>query len=43
MNRRHLLQNFAALAGAGSLPAFADSTRILLGQSAPFSGPKTLR
>lgn len=39
MKRRHLLQNFAALAGAGSLPAFADSTRILLGQSAPFSGP----
>jgi ABC-type branched-subunit amino acid transport system substrate-binding protein len=39
MNRRHLLQNFAALAGASSLPAFADTSRILLGQSAPFSGP----
>ncbi|MDH0863944.1 ABC transporter substrate-binding protein [Mitsuaria sp. GD03876] len=39
MNRRHLLQNFAALAGAGSLPAFADNARIMLGQSAPFIGP----
>ena len=39
MNRRQLLQNFAALAGAGSLPAFADNSRIVLGQSAPFSGP----
>ena len=39
MNRRHLLQNLAALAGAGSLPAFADNARIVLGQSAPFSGP----
>ncbi len=39
MNRRHLLQNFAALAGASALPAFADNSRIVLGQSAPFSGP----
>ncbi|WP_423600108.1 ABC transporter substrate-binding protein [Roseateles sp. MS654] len=39
MKRRHLLQNFAALAGAGALPALADNSRIVLGQSAPFSGP----
>lgn len=40
MNRRHLLRQAAALAGAASLPAFAaDSSRILLGQSAPFTGP----
>lgn len=39
MNRRHLLQHLAAVAGASSLPAFADNSRILLGQSAPFTGP----
>lgn len=39
MHRRHLLQQLAAVAGAGCLPAFADNSRILLGQSAPFTGP----
>jgi branched-chain amino acid transport system substrate-binding protein len=39
MNRRHLLQSVAALTGAGSLSSFADVPRIVLGQSAPFSGP----
>lgn len=39
MNRRLALQHLAALAGAGSLPVFADPSRIVLGQSAPLSGP----
>ncbi|HSI48925.1 MAG TPA: ABC transporter substrate-binding protein [Ideonella sp.] len=39
MNRRHLLRHLAALSGAASLPALADSAPILLGQSAPFTGP----
>ncbi len=39
MKRRQLLQHAAAFAGAASLPVFADNSRIILGQSAPFSGP----
>lgn len=39
MNRRHLLQHLTALAGSATLPAWSQAGRILLGQSAPMSGP----
>ncbi|SEL90751.1 ABC-type branched-chain amino acid transport system, substrate-binding protein [Roseateles sp. YR242] len=42
MNRRQLLRQLSAVAGASALPvlpAFADTNKILLGQSAPLSGP----
>lgn len=42
MKRRQLLTQLSALIGTGALPvlpAFADNTKIVLGQSAPLSGP----
>src|SRR5258705_10817330 len=39
MNRRDAIRRIAAAAAAVSLPAFAQSSRIVLGQSAAFSGP----
>ena len=43
MNRRQLLSQLSAIAGATALPVLpvfaADNTKIILGQSAPFSGP----
>jgi branched-chain amino acid transport system substrate-binding protein len=39
MNRRDVIKRFAASSTALALPAFAQSTRIVLGQSAAFSGP----
>jgi len=39
INRRNLIRQLAALAGSTSLPSLAEPARILLGQSAPFSGP----
>ncbi|WAC73380.1 ABC transporter substrate-binding protein [Roseateles sp. SL47] len=42
MKRRQLLTQLSALAGATALPvlpAFADNSKIVLGQSAPLSGP----
>jgi branched-chain amino acid transport system substrate-binding protein len=39
MNRRDVIKRLAASSSALALPAFAQSTRIVLGQSAAFSGP----
>ncbi|ALV05334.1 ABC transporter substrate-binding protein [Roseateles depolymerans] len=42
MKRRQLLTQLSALVGASALPvlpAFADNSKIVLGQSAPLSGP----
>ena len=39
MNRRHFVQRAVGSAAALALPAFAQGTRIVLGQSAAFSGP----
>jgi ABC-type branched-subunit amino acid transport system substrate-binding protein len=38
-NRRHVLQHLAAATASIGLPAFAQERRIVLGQSAAFSGP----
>ncbi len=39
MNRRDAVRRITAAAAAVSLPTFAQGTRIVLGQSAAFSGP----
>ena len=39
MNRRELLRGLPALAAAAALPARAQGPRLVLGQSAAFSGP----
>jgi ABC-type branched-subunit amino acid transport system substrate-binding protein len=39
MNRRDAVRRIAAAAAAVSLPSFAQGSRIVLGQSAAFSGP----
>jgi branched-chain amino acid transport system substrate-binding protein len=39
MNRRHALQRLAASSAVLALPALAQTNRIVLGQSAAFSGP----
>jgi branched-chain amino acid transport system substrate-binding protein len=39
MNRRHAIKRVAAAAATIALPAWAQSSRIVLGQSAAFSGP----
>ena len=39
MNRRDAVRRIAAAAAAVSLPALAQGNRIVLGQSAAFSGP----
>jgi len=39
MNRRDAIKRVAAVGAALSLPAFAQGSRIVLGQSAAFSGP----
>ena len=39
MNRRHLIQRLAGVTAVLALPARAQAARIVLGQSAAFSGP----